>query len=137
MTHLPKTNLLPNVPSANGVWYSAKINSQQPVSKATRHASRTYRSSPPNRAQRRTRTRPTTWSRISPCTHVALCGTDFAIWDDNYLTELPLVQGHEFTGVIEAIDSKASDLTVGTPVAISPMVYCGTCGPCRAGRYNV
>ncbi|HIW45357.1 MAG TPA: alcohol dehydrogenase catalytic domain-containing protein [Candidatus Yaniella excrementigallinarum] len=69
--------------------------------------------------------------------HVALCGTDFAIWDDNYLTELPLVQGHEFTGVIEAIDSKASDLTVGTPVAISPMVYCGTCGPCRAGRYNV
>src|SRR5699024_7318507 len=69
--------------------------------------------------------------------HVALCGTDFAIWDDNYLTELPLVQGHEFTGVIEAIDSKASDLTVGTPVAISPMVDCGTCGPCRAVRYKV
>lgn len=69
--------------------------------------------------------------------HVALCGTDHSIWDDNYPTELPMVQGHEFVGVIEQIDAHASDLAVGTPVAVSPMVYCGTCGPCAAGRYNV
>lgn len=69
--------------------------------------------------------------------HVALCGTDYAIWDDNYPTELPMVQGHEFVGIIEEIDAAASDLAVGTPVAVSPMVYCGTCGPCQAGRYNV
>jgi L-gulonate 5-dehydrogenase len=69
--------------------------------------------------------------------HVALCGTDHTIWDDQYVTELPIVQGHEFAGIIEAIDEGASDLTVGTAVVVSPMVYCGTCGPCRAGRYNV
>ena len=69
--------------------------------------------------------------------HVALCGTDYTIWDDTYVTELPLVQGHEFSGTIHAIDETASDLAVGTPVAASPMVYCDTCGPCRAGRYNV
>lgn len=69
--------------------------------------------------------------------HVALCGTDHTIWDDKYVTELPIVQGHEFSGIIEAIDGTASDLTVGTAVAVSPMVYCGTCGPCQAGRYNV
>lgn len=69
--------------------------------------------------------------------HVALCGTDHSIWDDNYPTELPLVQGHEFVGVIEDIDAEASDLAVGTPVAISPMVYCGMCGPCQQGRFNV
>jgi L-gulonate 5-dehydrogenase len=69
--------------------------------------------------------------------HVALCGTDHTIWDDQYVTELPIVQGHEFSGIIEAIDETASDLTVGTAVAVSPMVYCGTCGPCQAGRYNV
>jgi len=69
--------------------------------------------------------------------HVALCGTDHTIWDDSYVTELPIVQGHEFSGIIEAIDETASDLPVGTAVAVSPMVYCGTCGPCRAGRYNV
>jgi len=69
--------------------------------------------------------------------HVALCGTDLHIWDDDYPTELPLVQGHEFTGIIEQIDTGASDLHPGTAVAISPMVYCNNCGPCRAGRYNV
>lgn len=69
--------------------------------------------------------------------HVALCGTDHSIWDDNYASELPLVQGHEFVGTIEEIDADASELAVGTPVAVSPMVYCGTCGPCQAGRYNV
>ena len=37
--------------------------------------------------------------------HVALCGTDLHIWDDDYPTELPLVQGHEFVGRIEAIDT--------------------------------
>ncbi|OAV51145.1 alcohol dehydrogenase catalytic domain-containing protein [Enteractinococcus helveticum] len=69
--------------------------------------------------------------------HVALCGTDHTIWDDQYVTELPIVQGHEFSGIIEAIDEQAFDLSVGTAVAVSPMVYCGTCGPCQAGRYNV
>ncbi|MGB9034364.1 MAG: alcohol dehydrogenase catalytic domain-containing protein [Paeniglutamicibacter sp.] len=75
--------------------------------------------------------------------HVALCGTDLHIWDDDYPTDLPLVQGHEFVGIIEAIDfgteaaPGAEQLPVGAPVAVSPMVYCNECGPCKAGRYNV
>lgn len=72
--------------------------------------------------------------------HVALCGTDLHIWDDDYPTELPLVQGHEFVGRIEAIDpapEAGAGLAVGSAVAVSPMVYCGECGPCLAGRPNV
>lgn len=73
--------------------------------------------------------------------HVALCGTDLHIWDDDYASELPLVQGHEFVGRIEAIDVGAADaadgLDIGTAVAVSPMVYCNECGPCQAGRFNV
>ena len=73
--------------------------------------------------------------------HVALCGTDLHIWDDDYPTELPLVQGHEFVGLLEAIDQGSEEtpagLDVGTAVAVSPMVYCNACGPCRAGRFNV
>lgn len=70
---------------------------------------------------------------------VALCGTDLHIWDDDYPTELPLVQGHEFAGRIEAIHPAESGpgLAVGSAVAVSPMVYCGSCGPCLAGRPNV
>ncbi|MFL4475730.1 alcohol dehydrogenase catalytic domain-containing protein [Paeniglutamicibacter sp. MACA_103] len=73
--------------------------------------------------------------------HVALCGTDLHIWDDDYPSELPLVQGHEFVGRIEAIDFGTGDGTagpeIGTAVAVSPMVYCNECGPCKAGRFNV
>ncbi|WP_336715301.1 zinc-dependent alcohol dehydrogenase [Arthrobacter sp. USHLN218] len=72
--------------------------------------------------------------------HVALCGTDLHIWDDDYPAGLPLVQGHEFSGIVEEVWPAAEDPAApapGTPVAVSPMVYCGECGPCRADRYNV
>ena len=32
---------------------------------------------------------------------VALCGTDLHIWDRSYPADLPVVQGHEFSGVVE------------------------------------
>ncbi|MGN0127456.1 alcohol dehydrogenase catalytic domain-containing protein [Glutamicibacter soli] len=75
--------------------------------------------------------------------HVALCGTDAHIWDDDYPAELPVIQGHEFTGIIEQIDPGAVDPRSGLPlvpgleVAVSPMVYCSHCPPCLDGRYNV
>jgi L-gulonate 5-dehydrogenase len=72
--------------------------------------------------------------------HVSLCGTDLHIWDDDYPAGLPLVQGHEFSGVVEETWPADSGIAVpapGTPVAVSPMVYCRECGPCRSGRYNV
>ncbi|MDV8149942.1 alcohol dehydrogenase catalytic domain-containing protein [Arthrobacter sp. B10-11] len=73
--------------------------------------------------------------------HVTLCGTDLHIWEDDYPTELPIVQGHEFSGVVEAIGNYNSGNTagirVGDRVAVSPMTYCGTCRPCLQGRFNV
>lgn len=72
---------------------------------------------------------------------VTLCGTDAHIWDDDYATDLPIIQGHEAAGTIAALD--AADATgagggwaVGDRVAISPMVYCGTCHACSIGRVN-
>jgi L-gulonate 5-dehydrogenase len=70
--------------------------------------------------------------------HVTLCGTDLHIWEDDYTTDLPIIQGHEFSGVIEALPAEAAaDLKVGDKVAVSPIVYCGQCQPCRLGRFNV
>lgn len=71
--------------------------------------------------------------------NVALCGTDLHIWEDDYATDLPLIQGHEFSGVVEAVAQGATDagITVGDRVAVNPIINCGTCRPCRAGRYNV
>ncbi|WMY78170.1 zinc-binding dehydrogenase [Citricoccus sp. I39-566] len=72
---------------------------------------------------------------------VTLCGTDAHIWDDDYATELPIIQGHEAAGTIVALDSadaadSAGGWAVGDRVAISPMFYCGTCHACSIGRVN-
>jgi L-gulonate 5-dehydrogenase len=69
--------------------------------------------------------------------HVTLCGTDLHIWEDDYPADLPIVQGHEFSGVVEAIGENAAGIRVGDKVAVSPMTYCGTCQPCQLGRFNV
>lgn len=69
--------------------------------------------------------------------HVTLCGTDLHIWEDDYPAELPVVQGHEFSGVVEAIGHNAAGIRTGDRVAVSPMTYCGTCRPCLQGRFNV
>jgi len=67
---------------------------------------------------------------------VSLCGTDLHIFDDDFATDLPLVQGHEMAGTI--IDSDpTSPLSAGDRVAVDPLVACGTCRACRRGRANV
>lgn len=73
---------------------------------------------------------------------VTLCGTDLHIWQDDYATELPIVQGHEFSAVIEdlpgstAVDAEGTPLSVGDTVVVSPMIWCGSCHACRIGRSN-
>lgn len=66
---------------------------------------------------------------------VTLCGTDLHIWEDEYATELPIVQGHEIAGIVESAPA-SSGFTTGDPVAVSPMRSCGTCYACGIGRVN-
>lgn len=66
---------------------------------------------------------------------VTLCGTDLHIFDDDYATELPIVQGHEIAGVVETAPD-GSGFAPGDRVAVSPMRYCGSCHACRIGRVN-
>lgn len=69
---------------------------------------------------------------------LTLCGTDIAIWEDNYATDLPIIQGHEAAGVISELEpsDEAQGWSVGDRVAICPMVSCGTCYACSVGRVN-
>ncbi|WP_078855720.1 alcohol dehydrogenase catalytic domain-containing protein [Streptomyces sp. SCSIO 75703] len=67
---------------------------------------------------------------------VTLCGTDLHIWEDDYATELPMVQGHEFSGVIEQLPEPHPTLAVGDRVAVSPVLACGRCHACSIGREN-
>lgn len=69
---------------------------------------------------------------------VTLCGTDAHIWDDDYATELPIIQGHEAAGTIVELDptDAGQGFSVGDRVVICPMFYCGTCHACSVGRVN-
>ncbi len=69
-----------------------------------------------------------------------VCGTDIhAYLGKHPLIVCPIVPGHEFSGVIDALgaDADASDLRVGMPVVVEPSLTCGKCEPCRTGRYNI
>ncbi|KAJ9616089.1 hypothetical protein H2204_014130, partial [Knufia peltigerae] len=52
---------------------------------------------------------------------------------------MPITIGHEFSGEIVEIGSKArnpTDLKVGDKVAVQPTIACFSCGPCHEGAIN-
>ncbi len=79
-------------------------------------------------------------------TAVGLCGSDLHTYMDGRIGEwvvaAPLVLGHEFGGVVEAVGPEAYDgnfapLQVGTRVAVDPAQPCGRCEMCEQGHPNL
>jgi (R,R)-butanediol dehydrogenase/meso-butanediol dehydrogenase/diacetyl reductase len=78
-----------------------------------------------------------------------ICGTDLHEYydgpifipptDPHPLTgrTLPVVLGHEFSGVVIEVGPSVSSVAEGDAVAIEPVYRCGTCRPCKSGHYNV
>lgn len=71
-------------------------------------------------------------------TAVGICGSDLHTWAHGKIgsTELqsPLILGHEFAGVIEAVGSDVTHLEVGQRVAVDPARSCGRCEYCQVGH---
>jgi threonine dehydrogenase-like Zn-dependent dehydrogenase len=69
-----------------------------------------------------------------------LCGVDHEVFNRKIGAEnfkFPFIPGHEMVGRIAMIDPTAAQewgVTEGDRVAIEPVVYCGTCANCIAGR---
>ena len=72
---------------------------------------------------------------------VGICGSDFHLFsgDVGALSGsrdfYPRVQGHEVSAIVD--DPGDSEAAAGERVAILPLLPCGRCYPCRAGRPNV
>ncbi|MGJ9374203.1 NAD(P)-dependent alcohol dehydrogenase [Nesterenkonia sp. CF4.4] len=62
-----------------------------------------------------------------------VCHTDAIVRDQVYPTPLPAVLGHEGAGIVEAVGSSVTTVSVGDPVLLSA-AYCGTCTRCRRGE---
>src|SRR5215469_9426658 len=73
---------------------------------------------------------------------VGICGSDFHLFsgDVGALSGLrdffPRIQGHEVSAIVED-PGEAATINEGDRVAIWPLLPCGHCYPCRAGRPNV
>jgi (R,R)-butanediol dehydrogenase/meso-butanediol dehydrogenase/diacetyl reductase len=50
---------------------------------------------------------------------------------------LPVVLGHEFSGVVEEIGEGVEGFKVGDSVVVEPLMVDGTCAACKAGKYNL
>lgn len=69
-------------------------------------------------------------------TGVGICGTDLHILQvpPAHPARKGIVEGHEFTGVIEALGDDVQGFEVGEAVLIDPHPGCGVCAECRRGR---
>lgn len=69
-----------------------------------------------------------------------ICGSDLHIWhgDIGIPLRLPVVLGHEFSGVITAIGPEVQGLEIGQRVtAENSHTVCGQCEYCMTGDYNL
>jgi threonine 3-dehydrogenase len=71
----------------------------------------------------------------------SICGTDVHIyeWDAwaRRTVPVPMVTGHEYMGVVEAVGSEVRGVEVGDRVSGEGHLTCGHCRNCRAGRRHL
>jgi len=69
---------------------------------------------------------------------IGICGSDVHVRHGKHpFTPYPVVQGHEFSGVIEKIGRGVEKWKPGLKVTATPQEVCGRCAPCRRGDYHI
>jgi len=67
-----------------------------------------------------------------------VCGSDVHAYHGRHpFISCPVVPGHEFSGVIDALGVDVKGWQVGQRVTVEPSLVCGECENCRTGRYNI
>jgi L-iditol 2-dehydrogenase len=68
----------------------------------------------------------------------AVCASDVHIYRDEFPCVLPVVLGHEFTGIVHEIGEGVENVTPGDAVvAVNNPDACGVCPACRDGYPNI
>lgn len=69
---------------------------------------------------------------------IGVCGSDVHVYHGRHpYTSFPVVQGHEFSGVVEAIGPGVRHVSIGAKVTALPQLTCGKCSPCMRGDYHI
>jgi len=67
---------------------------------------------------------------------VGICGTDLHIYRNEYMSDFPIIGGHEFGGTVVEVGQAVTDFKRGDRVAVDPNLYCGHCAFCRNQQAN-
>ena len=69
---------------------------------------------------------------------IGICGSDMHVYHGTHpATDYPVVQGHEYSGIVEQTGPQVKKVKKGDKATARPQQTCGKCGPCRRGHYNV
>jgi len=69
---------------------------------------------------------------------IGVCGTDVHVNHGKHpFTPYPVIQGHEFSAIVEAVGEGVTKVKPGDKATARPQLVCGKCGPCRRGDYNI
>ncbi len=69
---------------------------------------------------------------------IGVCGSDIHVWHGQHpFTPYPVVQGHEFSAVVEAVGEGVTKVKPGMKATAAPQQVCGICNPCKRGDYHI
>lgn len=66
-----------------------------------------------------------------------ICGSDIPRIYQTGTYHFPTIPGHEFAGMVEETGDDVDPEWKGKRVGIFPLIPCYSCGPCKAGRYEM
>lgn len=68
---------------------------------------------------------------------IGICGSDIHVFHGKHpATPFPVVQGHEYSAIVERVGKNVMSVKPGMRVTARPQRVCGNCGPCKRGQYN-
>jgi len=68
---------------------------------------------------------------------IGICGSDIHVFHGEHpATPYPVVQGHEYSAIVEAVGKKVTKVRPGMMATARPQLVCGVCKPCKRGQYN-
>jgi L-iditol 2-dehydrogenase len=69
-------------------------------------------------------------------TNCGVCGTDRHIYEGKAPSKVPVILGHEYTGIVVENGSSNSKFKVDDRITIDPNIFCGYCDYCKRGKVH-